>query len=153
MGSLLSGRAGNHAIGHAPCDLFGSVQTLVLVRVDLPDPLKLAYGATVEVSHHIAPSDQIGEVPIARQPAHVLGYIYPSRYAEAAVSRGCSRRRTLAAPQRAMIGWFGIRGIGSLFYLLLALRHGLEPRIADELVTLTWIVAVAIVAHGSPSSC
>jgi NhaP-type Na+/H+ or K+/H+ antiporter len=55
----------------------------------------------------------------------------------------------LAAPQRAMIGWFGIRGIGSVFYLLFALRHGLEPRIADELVSLTlWTVAASIIAHG-----
>ena len=30
----------------------------------------------------------------------------------------------LTPPQRAMIGWFGIRGIGSVFYLLLALRMG-----------------------------
>jgi NhaP-type Na+/H+ or K+/H+ antiporter len=48
-----------------------------------------------------------------------------------------------------MIGWFGIRGIGSVFYLLLALRHGIEPRMADTLVSLTlWTVAASIVAHG-----
>lgn len=55
----------------------------------------------------------------------------------------------LTAPQRAMIGWFGIRGIGSLFYLLLALRQGLDGDIADTLVSLTlWTVAASIVAHG-----
>jgi len=55
----------------------------------------------------------------------------------------------LTAPQQAMIGWFGIRGIGSVFYLLFALRHGVEPRIADTLVSLTlWTVAASIVAHG-----
>lgn len=55
----------------------------------------------------------------------------------------------LTAPQRAMIGWFGIRGIGSVFYLLLALRQGLEARAADTLVSLTlWTVAASIVAHG-----
>ena len=43
----------------------------------------------------------------------------------------------LTAPQFAMIGWFGIRGIGSVFYLLLALRHGVEGNIADTLVSLT----------------
>ena len=26
--------------------------------------------------------------------------------------------------QRAMLGWFGIRGIGSVFYLMFALRSG-----------------------------
>src|SRR4030095_8427716 len=41
----------------------------------LPGPLKLAYGATVDLSHHIAPPDQIGEVPVAQLPLQVLGYI------------------------------------------------------------------------------
>lgn len=55
----------------------------------------------------------------------------------------------LTMPQRAMIGWFGIRGIGSVFYLLLALRHGVQGSTADTLVTLTlWTVAASIVAHG-----
>jgi NhaP-type Na+/H+ or K+/H+ antiporter len=48
-----------------------------------------------------------------------------------------------------MIGWFGIRGIGSVFYLLLALRHGVDGNIADTLVSLTlWTVAASIIAHG-----
>lgn len=55
----------------------------------------------------------------------------------------------LTAPQVAMISWFGIRGIGSVFYLLLALRHGLDGREADILVTLVlWTVAASIVIHG-----
>ena len=55
----------------------------------------------------------------------------------------------LTAPQFAMIAWFGIRGIGSLFYLLLALRSGLEGRAAVTVVSLTlWTVAVSIVVHG-----
>ena len=55
----------------------------------------------------------------------------------------------LTTPQRAMIGWFGIRGIGSIFYLLLALRMGLDGRVAETLVSLTlWSVAASIVVHG-----
>lgn len=55
----------------------------------------------------------------------------------------------LTVPERAMISWFGIRGIGSVFYLLFALRHGVEGRVADTLVSLTlWSVAASIVAHG-----
>jgi NhaP-type Na+/H+ or K+/H+ antiporter len=55
----------------------------------------------------------------------------------------------LTLPQRALIGWFGIRGIGSVFYLLFALRHGLDPRIAQTLVSPTlWTVAASIVVHG-----
>ncbi len=55
----------------------------------------------------------------------------------------------LTAPQRAMIAWFGIRGIGSVFYLLLVLRYGVERPIADTLVSLTlWTVAASIIVHG-----
>jgi sodium/hydrogen antiporter len=55
----------------------------------------------------------------------------------------------LTLPQRALIGWFGIRGIGSLFYLLFALQFGLAGEVADTLVSLTlWTVAASIVAHG-----
>jgi NhaP-type Na+/H+ or K+/H+ antiporter len=55
----------------------------------------------------------------------------------------------LSRPQQAMLGWFGIRGIGSVYYLLFALRHGIEPGIAEILVSLTlWTVAASIVAHG-----
>jgi transglutaminase-like putative cysteine protease len=48
----------------------------------LAGPLKLAYGATVDLSHHFAEPAQIGEVPVARLPAQVLSYIYPSRYCQ-----------------------------------------------------------------------
>ena len=48
----------------------------------LAGPLKLAYRATVDLSHYIAEPAQIGEVPVARLPAHVLSYIYPSRYCQ-----------------------------------------------------------------------
>jgi NhaP-type Na+/H+ or K+/H+ antiporter len=51
--------------------------------------------------------------------------------------------------QHLLIGWFGIRGIGSVFYLLLALRQGIEGRLAETLVSLTlWSVAASILVHG-----
>ena len=51
--------------------------------------------------------------------------------------------------QRRMIGWFGIRGIGSLYYLCYALHHGLPPDLAARLTALTLaVVAVSIVVHG-----
>ncbi len=55
----------------------------------------------------------------------------------------------LSQPQRALMSWFGIRGIGSVFYLLLALHLGVNGPVADTLVSLTlWTVASSIVAHG-----
>ena len=48
-----------------------------------------------------------------------------------------------------MIGWFGIRGVGSVFYLLFALHRGIEPGLANTLVSLTlWTVSASIVLHG-----
>lgn len=51
--------------------------------------------------------------------------------------------------QRRLIGWFGIRGIGSIYYLSYAVNHGLDTDIADRLEALTLMVVVAsIVLHG-----
>ena len=51
--------------------------------------------------------------------------------------------------QRALMAWFGIRGIGSVYYLMYAINHGLERALAEQLVAITVIVvAGSIVAHG-----
>lgn len=65
-----------------------------------------------------------------------------------AVAVGLAGSRT-SPRQRRLIGWFGIRGIGSLYYLSYALNHGLPARHADTLVALTVAVVVSsIVVHG-----
>ena len=57
--------------------------------------------------------------------------------------------RLLDGPQRLLIGWFGIRGIGSLFYLFYALNHDLQPDVARLCINLTLsVVALSILAHG-----
>lgn len=51
--------------------------------------------------------------------------------------------------QRRLMAWFGIRGIGSLYYLLFAINHGLAPELAKDLLSITLSVVVAsVVAHG-----
>lgn len=51
--------------------------------------------------------------------------------------------------QRSMISWFGIRGIGSVFYLMFAIRHGVTGALAQQLITFTLVtVAASIVVHG-----
>lgn len=51
--------------------------------------------------------------------------------------------------QRGLIAWFGIRGIGSLYYLLYALSHGVSGALGNTLTALTLSVVVAsIVVHG-----
>ena len=50
---------------------------------------------------------------------------------------------------RALIGWFGIRGIGSLYYLMYAVNHGVPTEIAADLTAVTLaVVTVSIVVHG-----
>lgn len=57
--------------------------------------------------------------------------------------------RLLDGPQRLLIGWFGIRGIGSLFYLFFALNHDLPPEVAQLCINLTLsVVALSILVHG-----
>ncbi|MEX2241093.1 MAG: cation:proton antiporter, partial [Burkholderiales bacterium] len=52
-------------------------------------------------------------------------------------------------PMRGMIGWFGVRGIGSLYYLMYAIEHGLPEPLALEFIHLTLIVVtLSILAHG-----
>jgi NhaP-type Na+/H+ or K+/H+ antiporter len=51
--------------------------------------------------------------------------------------------------QRTLIGWFGVRGIGSLYYLMYAINHGLDPALAAQLVAITIsVLTVSIAAHG-----
>ncbi len=52
--------------------------------------------------------------------------------------------------QRRLVAWFGIRGIGSLYYLAYALTHGLD-RMAEAETTAALVlgtVAASIVVHG-----
>ena len=65
-----------------------------------------------------------------------------------AVRIGLSRA-AISHNQRWLIGWFGIRGVGSLYYLMYAVNHGLPPALADQLIALTLSVMVtSIVVHG-----
>jgi NhaP-type Na+/H+ or K+/H+ antiporter len=58
-------------------------------------------------------------------------------------------RRLLNNRQKALVGWFGIRGIGSLFYLCFALGHGLPEDVAQVSIGLTLsVVALSILLHG-----
>ncbi len=55
----------------------------------------------------------------------------------------------VSADQRLLIAWFGIRGIGSVYYLMFALNHGLAGVAADQMITLTLAaVAASIIVHG-----
>ncbi|MCF8159560.1 MAG: sodium:proton antiporter [Polaromonas sp.] len=51
---------------------------------------------------------------------------------------------------RSLVAWFGVRGIGSLYYLMYAIQHGLPEDLALELMQLTLIVVtLSIFVHGT----
>lgn len=55
----------------------------------------------------------------------------------------------VSGDQRLLIAWFGIRGIGSIYYLMFALNHGLTGALADQAINLTLsAVAASIIVHG-----
>ena len=55
----------------------------------------------------------------------------------------------VARSQRRLMAWFGIRGIGSIYYLAYAINHGLDADLARQLLSITLTVVVAsIVVHG-----
>lgn len=55
--------------------------------------------------------------------------------------------------QRGLISWFGIRGIGSIYYLTYAIERGLPTASARRLIDLTLtVVAVSVVVHGISAS-
>jgi transglutaminase-like putative cysteine protease len=47
-----------------------------------PGPLRINYQATLDIDHHVAHPDSIGETPVAKLPLSALTYIYPSRYCQ-----------------------------------------------------------------------
>jgi hypothetical protein len=50
---------------------------------------------------------------------------------------------------RGLVGWFGVRGIGSLYYLMYAIQHGLREELALKLIHLTLVVVtLSILVHG-----
>lgn len=62
-------------------------------------------------------------------------------------------RLALTAPQRRLVAWFGIRGIGSMYYLSYAMAHGADnseiPLLADAaLVT----IVLSVLLHGSTAT-
>jgi len=56
---------------------------------------------------------------------------------------------TTSWTQRGLMGWFGIRGVGSIYYLTYAITHGLPLELARPIVSLVlMVVSVSVVVHG-----
>jgi len=74
----------------------------------------------------------------------LLLVIRPVAVAVAFVGSGLSGR------ERVFLGWFGVRGIGSLYYAAVALSYGVLEQEEENVVfwTVAIVILVSIVAHG-----
>ncbi len=65
-----------------------------------------------------------------------------------AVALGLIGSRT-PSTQLRLLAWFGVRGLGSLYYLMYAINHGLPHKEAGEFVNVVFgVIATSIVVHG-----
>ncbi len=70
--------------------------------------------------------------------------IRPAAAAVGLVGSGVGRR------DGALIGWFGIRGVGSVYYLMFALTHGLPDMFRHQVIGITLaVIASSVVIHGA----
>ncbi len=64
-------------------------------------------------------------------------------------TRALLARTQSSNAQRWLMGWFGLRGIGSLYYLTYALNHGAAGPLGEEISNLTLsTVLLSILFHG-----
>lgn len=57
--------------------------------------------------------------------------------------------RALPWRQLRLMGWFGIRGVGSLYYLVYAVNHGIEPATAQIIAAIILpTLAASVIVHG-----
>lgn len=58
-------------------------------------------------------------------------------------------RRQMPRAHRRVLAWFGIRGVGSLFYLAWVIDAGIDPALSARLVQATLpTIAISILLHG-----
>ena len=59
------------------------------------------------------------------------------------------RKYKFLPEKRWLFGWFGIRGVGSIYYLSYAFGNGLEGELAEQIAWLTYsTIVVSVIAHG-----
>jgi NhaP-type Na+/H+ or K+/H+ antiporter len=56
---------------------------------------------------------------------------------------------SLPGKTRSLMGWFGIRGLGSIYYLTYALGEGFTGEPAEQIFWITFtVVVISIIIHG-----
>jgi sodium/hydrogen antiporter len=63
------------------------------------------------------------------------------------------RFRSLHPGTRWLFGWFGIRGVGSLYYLAYAFGNGLKGELGEQIAWITYTtIVVSVIVHGISST-
>ncbi len=106
--------------------------------------------------------ERIGEVALVVLLGGMLAFVLPNLTASVlwfipllfllirpiAVAVGLFRSDT-DLHQRTLMAWFGVRGIGTIYYLMYAIEHGLPAELVQPLTTITLItITASIVLHG-----
>ncbi len=62
-------------------------------------------------------------------------------------------RKALHSRTRWLFGWFGIRGVGSLYYLAYAFGNGLKGELGEQIGWITYTtIVVSVILHGISST-
>ena len=65
----------------------------------------------------------------------------------------CCLAGGLDRTQVALVSWFGVRGIGSIYYLAYAVTHGVPDEVIAPLVTVTLaVIVMSTMIHGVTST-
>ncbi len=120
---------GGQALSQRLCSFGASIERLVEAATVL----------VVGVALHAAPPSwsAVGfglVLVLLVRPVSALAVIWPGR---------------MARHQRRLVAWFGIRGIGTLFYLAFVIEHGVSGSLAEEMMSAALTaIALSVVLHG-----
>lgn len=65
----------------------------------------------------------------------------------------CTMGEQYTPVRRILFGWFGIRGVGSLYYLFYALGSGLKGDQGEQIAWITFMtIALSVVLHGTTAT-
>jgi sodium/hydrogen antiporter len=64
-----------------------------------------------------------------------------------------SHNRKMDLATRGLFGWFGIRGVGSLYYLAYAFGNGLKGELGEQIGWITYTtIVISVIIHGVSST-
>ena len=161
-GLALRGLEMRHSAGRAPEAVKRAAESpLTAADESATHPEKAPAYMTEAVRHVTEQLERIGEIVIVLIVGALLGpgttslqalgfsavllmIIRPVAVMAGLMGQGQSRH------ERGLLAWFGIRGIGSIYYLMFAIGRSLPDDLARQLITLViTTVAVSTVVHGA----